>query len=87
MNIVLSLKTKLQIITLNFISSDENIKYSLLCKKTEKFSKIEELLYENFPQYKSPNNYFLINNNRIIKDRTLEENILQENDILELFNY
>ena len=68
----------------NFISLDENIHYAINCEETDKFSKIEELLYEKYPEYKNTNNHFIINGNQIIKDKNLKDNKIKDNDIITL---
>ena len=42
------------------------------------------MLYEKYPNYKDTENYFLVNGNRINRNRTLEENKIKNNDILTL---
>ena len=70
----------------NFVSLDENILYSINCKKTDKFSKIEELLYDKYPNYKNINNYFILKGNQINKDKNLFDNNIKDNDIITLVN-
>ena len=57
-----------------FISTDQNVTYSISCKNTTTFVKVEEKLYEEYPQYKETNNYFLHNGNQIKRFKTMEEN-------------
>jgi hypothetical protein len=57
-----------------FISTDQNVTYSIACKNTTTFVKVEEKLYEEYPQYKETNNYFLHNGNLIKRFKTMEEN-------------
>ena len=72
-------------IILNIISFDENINFSILCKKTDKINKIEEELYDKYPEYRKPDNYFLFKNQRINKFKSLEENNINKGDTLILF--
>ena len=69
---------------INFISKEENIIYSVLCQKTDIFSKIEELFYQKYPNYKNIDNNFTLNGNKIIKDKSLEDNNIKDNDIIVL---
>ena len=46
------------IIFVEFLSLDQKIRYSIPCKKTDSFSKIEQKLYKKFPEYKDKNIYF-----------------------------
>ena len=57
-----------------FISSDHNINYSIPCKNTTIIVKIEEQLYEEYPEYKETDNYFLIDGIKVKRFKTIEEN-------------
>ena len=63
-----------KIIAALFISSDQKITYSIPCKNTTPFVRIEEKLYEEFPEYKETENYFLHNGAVIKRFKTVEEN-------------
>ena len=65
-----------------FISADQQIHYALICKNKDKFSRIEELLYEKYPEYKERENYFLHNGNKIKRFGTLKENGIFNNSII-----
>jgi len=70
---------------IKFISLDQIINnYTVIAKNTDKFSKLEDKLYENYPNYKDINNYFISNGNIIKREQTLEENKIKNNDILTL---
>ena len=56
------------------MSVDENIVFSVLCKNTDKFSKIVEIFYEKFPEYRD-NSSFMINGSVI----NMDSNLVQEN--------
>ena len=72
------------LISIKFISSDQNINFSTFAKPNDNFSKIENILYNNYPNYKENENYFLVNGNRINKYKTIEENDIKNNDIITL---
>ena len=78
--IPLPIKEKLMVITI--ISTDENIHFSIACHYSDKFSKIEELLYNEYPQYKNDDNYFFLNGNRIDNNKNLKKNNIKNNDII-----
>jgi len=68
-----------------FISSDTNINnLTIVSKNTDKFSKLEDKLYEKYPKYKESVNVFIANEKRIDKNATLEENNIKNNDIITL---
>jgi len=74
--IELSENEKLMSIIIN--SSDEKILHSIICKNTDKFIKIEGILYNEYPQYEELSNYFLSNGKKISKFKTLEENKIKK---------
>ena len=65
-----------------FISSTQKLHFSAICKNTDKFHKIEGLLYENFPQYLENDNFFILNGKKINRYKTLEENGIKNNDVI-----
>ena len=76
------LKEKEKMISINFISEDEIIFHSIICKNVDKFNYIENILYEKYPEYKTKDNIFMINNRNICKDKTLIENNIYDNDLI-----
>jgi len=73
-----------KLITINFISIDQTINFNTFAKKTDNFAKLEASLYENYPQLKETENYFLVNGKKVNKHKTLDENKINDNDILTL---
>ena len=61
------------------------INYSMACRTTDLFSSLEERLYQDFPNYRNVEKIFMVNANRISKNKTLEENNIKNNDIISLF--
>ena len=75
---------KENIIAIKIISFDQKVNFSVTCNKNDKFVKIEELLYESYPEYKDTENYYICNGNKINKFKTLEENHIHNNNIITL---
>ena len=73
-----------KLISIKFISIDQDIDFETFAKKTDKLSKLENSLYESYPKYKDTENYFLVNGKKLNRHRTLEENKINDNDILTL---
>ena len=73
-----------KLITVKFISVDQVINFSVTAKNNDNFSKLEDILYNKYPNYKDTENYFLFNGKRINRNRTLEENKIKNNDVLTL---
>jgi len=68
-----------------FQSKDQKILYSIICAKTDKFSKIEDKLYEKFPELEENDNYefyFTINDKRVKKRKTIADNNINYSDII-----
>ena len=63
-----------KVISALFLSSDQKITYAISCKNTTPFVRIEEKLYEEYPEYKETDNYFLHNGSVIKRFKTVEEN-------------
>ena len=76
-----------KIIAVNFVSMVRNDigHFNLICKKRDLFVRLEERLYENFPQYKEFDIYFLVDGRRIKRFKTMEQNNINNNDIINLF--
>ena len=75
-----------KLISVIFVSSDQKLHYSIICKNTDKFSKIENMLYDEYPEYSEHENHFLINGNEINKYKSLEYNKIKNNDIIVIKN-
>ena len=67
-----------------FISADQKIHYPIICKNTDKFSTIENILYDAYPEYIESQNCFLVNGNLINKYKTLDFNKIKNGDIIML---
>ena len=76
-----------KIISVNFISVGfQDIKnYSIPCKITDTFTKLEEKLLKDFPKLKEYEIYFEINEHRIKRHKTLKENNIKENSVISVF--
>ena len=76
-----------KIISVNFISMGfQDIQnYSIPCKVTDKFTKLEEKLLKDFPKLRDYETIFEINTQRILRHKTLKENNIKENSIISVF--
>ena len=71
------------IMTINIISSDESIFCSIPCKNIYKFDYIVKKFCEMNPEYKEFKNYiFYIKGSRIDKNKSLEENRINNNSLI-----
>ena len=74
-----------KLMTIIFKSDEENLIYSIICKNTDEFYKIEGQLYNIFPKYSEKENIFFVNGKKINKYKTLEKNDIKNNDVI-IFN-
>ena len=76
-----------EIMALNFVSMGSNDigPYNLVCKNIDLFVRLEERLYEDFPQFKEYETYFEVKGKRIKRFKTLEQNKIKTNDIINIF--
>ena len=77
----LNLSENEYILILLIMTKNEKIIFPLLSKNTDKFGTIENKFFEEYPEYNNNGN-FLINNNLLDKEKTLEECKLKNNDII-----
>ena len=70
------------LLSLIFLSENEDICYSLICKKNDKFSIIESQFYEKYPEYMELEGSFFCHNKKIQRFKTIEENNIKNNDII-----
>jgi len=76
-----------KIMAINFVSIGiQDIgHYCLPCKNTDIFVKLEEKLNNDFPKLKEYETFFEVNGKRIKRFKTLEENKIKSNDIINIF--
>ena len=68
-----------------FQSKDQKITYAIICKSTDKFKNIEEILYEKIPEFEEDDNYFTyftIKGKRVKKKETMAQNNINYSDIV-----
>jgi len=73
-----------KMITIIFTSVDNKIHYSMICKNSDIFTKLETELYKIYPEYIDKNNFFISKGERINKYKSLEQNNIHHNDIIML---
>ena len=69
-------------ISIMFFISEQNIHYPIPCNEFDTFSKIEIKLFEEFPELKSKNIYYLANGNTLDKTSTLKQNKIKNGDTI-----
>ena len=84
---ILSIHPGEKIIGVNFVGmGNQDIgHYNIVCKNTDLFVKLEEKLYNDYPQFKDYETYFEVKTKRIKRFKTLDENNIKNNDIVNVF--
>jgi len=82
-----SVKPGEKIIAINFVSmgTQDIGHYALVCKNTDLFVRLEERLYNDFPQFKNYETYFENKTKRIKRFKTLDENKIKNKDVINVF--
>ncbi len=62
----------------HFISTDNNINYSIKCLNTDTFAEVEEKLYKEYPKYRETNNLFLYEGKPILRFKTINDNKIKD---------
>ena len=69
-----------------FQTKDQKITYAIICRRTDKFNKIENILQEKFPELFEENekyvNYFTIKGKKILEFKTMAQNNINYSDII-----
>ena len=73
-----------KLISIKLISIDQKVNFSTFAKVNDPFRKIEDIIYNKYPEYKEYENFFLVNGRKINRNKTLEENKIKDKDVLTL---
>ena len=71
-----------KLMTVNFVSYDDKIHYSIICKNSDPFIRLEKLLYEKYPCFSNSEYNFFVNDNKVTKDKSLDFNNINDNEII-----
>ncbi len=66
--------------SLYILSTDQKVGFSIACKNTTTFVKLEEELYNEYPEYKEFNTYFTVDGLVIKRFKSIEENNIKNRD-------
>ena len=76
-----------KILAIQFNSIDQKVNKAIACKNTDVFVRIEEILYEDYPEYKDVNTYFTVGGKIIKRFKSIQENDIKYSDIILLNIY
>ena len=72
-----------QIIAIGFTSTDQNIQnFFRPCKDSDLFVKLEEKLYDEYPQYKDVETFFLANGRKVLRFKSMKENNIKNGQVI-----
>lgn len=57
----------------------------MICKTSDIFEKLEEKLYEAYPEYKERENILLVNGNIVDKNKNIADNKIKDHDNIILY--
>ena len=71
-----------KLMTVNFVSYDDKIHYSIICKNSDPFIRLERLLCEKYPFFSNSEYNFFVKDNKVTKDKSLDFNNINDNEII-----
>ena len=71
-----------KIMSIIFSSINEKVNFSMVCKNTDTIHKLEEKLYEEYPNLSESENYFLCKGKLLNKFQFFEKNHIKNGDII-----
>ena len=63
-----------KIIAIKFECPEQNVAYPMACKNTDLISRLEERLYDEYPEFKEHNTYLTSNGSFVKRFKTIEDN-------------
>ena len=74
------------ILSIHFISLDQNINFAIKCLATDIFAEVEEKLYQKYGEYRETNNNFTANGRIILRFKNINDNHIKDGDTIQLIN-
>ena len=69
-----------ELLTIHFKSIDQKVDMPVTCQKNDIFVRIEEKLYNEYPEYKDLETYFTLNGHKVKRFGNMIENKIRNND-------
>ena len=70
------------IMVINFLSTDQNIRCGIPCLADDTFAEVEEKLYQQFNEFRNTNNILLFGGNIILRFKKVRENNIHNGDTI-----
>ena len=72
------------IMVINFLSTDQNIRCGISCLADDTFAEVEEKLYQQFNEFRDTNNILLSGGNIILRFKKVRENNIHDGDTIQI---
>ena len=72
------------IMVINFLSIDQNIRCGISCLADDTFAEVEEKLYKKFNEFRDTNNILLFKGNIILRFKKVKENNIHDGDTIQI---
>ena len=73
------------IMVINFLSTDQNIRCGIPCLADDTIAEVEEKLYQQFNEFRNTNNILLSGGNIILRFKKVRENNIHNGDTIQVF--
>jgi len=70
------------IMVINFLSTDQNIRCGISCLSDDTFAEVEEKLYKKYHEFRNTNNILLFKGNIILRFKKVRENNIHDGDTI-----
>ena len=70
-----------------FKSDNLKILYPIICKNTDNFSRLEQMIYDEYPEYFESKYEFIVDGHKIDRHKSLENNNIKNNSVITLRIY
>ena len=71
-----------QIFSINFMSASHDKIFPISCSSNDTLVKLEEIFYNEYPEYKEHNTYLTANGNPVKRFKTIEENGIKQGNAI-----
>ena len=72
------------IMVINLLSTDQNIRCGISCLADDTFAEVEEKLYKKFDKFRDTNNVLLFGGNIILRFKKVRENKIHDGDTIQI---
>ena len=69
------------------VTEDQQLQFPVICKNTDIFTRLEQIIYDAHPEYSETENFFLLGGNKINKYKSLDYNKIKNNDIISMHTF